>query len=242
MQSLFFSHRKEQPASKICITTASLEALQTLILMITHSQWHYDWHQKKVICQILFCKLSSLTGVYFRESSQRLCARGTRWSIIYSSKTQKPLKMKNLFAWTNSWIISGWELFVCGLLTSEKERARFVGLFSAMLDLPSTSYCPCNFPIIVAVIFCLPRMVLVHASSTVNSSRSLAWVRIPCGKTISKRSDPPVISRQGPFIFKLLIKGRAHHQQPPPTYLTNLTVKLDPSHLARICLWCSSRP
>lgn len=196
---------------------------------------------KKIICQILFCKLSSLTSMYFRESSQRLCARGTHWSIIYSRKIQKPSKIKNTFAWTNSWINSGWELFACKLLTSEKERARFVGLFSAVLGLPSMSYCLCNFPIIFAVIFCLSRMVLMHASSFVNFSRNLAWVRITSGKAARKRSDPPVISRQGPFIFKLLIKGRAHHRQPPPTSLTNLTVKLDPSHLAWICLWCSSR-
>lgn len=176
-----------------------------------------------------------------RKQSEALCKGHTLKYNLFQRNSEAIQNEKNMFAWTNSWIISGWELFACRLFTSEKDRATLVRLFSAVLGLPSMSYCPCNFPIIFAIIFGLSRKVLVHASSSLDLSRNLARVRITRGKAARKRSDPPVISRQGPFIFKLLIKGRAHHRQPPPTYLTNLTVKLDPSHLAWICLWCSSR-
>lgn len=145
----------------------------------------------------------------------------------------------------NRWIISVWGLFTHGLRTNEKERGRFVGLFLLCWDyfcpcfcIPFVYYCPC---------FCIPFIQDGPCawSSSAGFSRNLAGVRITCGKAAPKKKKKALILQlspgQGPFIFKLLIKGRAHHRQPPPTSLTSLTVKLDPSHLPWLCLWCSSR-
>lgn len=172
------------------------------------------------------------------QGEQSLCARGSYSGIIYYSETQKLLIMKNVCV--NKQMNNFW-LGIIHSQTTHKWKRWIYPLFSSVLSLPNINCYPCNFPIIFAIIFYLSMAVLLHESRSVSFSRNLAWVKITCGNVAGERSDPPLISRQGPFIFKLLIKGRVHHRQQPPTFLTNLTVKLDPSHLAWFCLWCSSR-
>lgn len=118
---------------------------------------------KKLIWQILFAKLSSLTRVYLRESRQRLSARGAPWGLIDSREIQEPSETKTIFVWMNRWIISIWDLFTHELPTKEKGIGRFVTAKGLLLSWLLYSIYP-------GWSWCL--------SSSAGFSRNLAWEMI----------------------------------------------------------------